>query len=272
MEVAVRVEWIGIRTELLHIRETIAVVIARAGEYGEIGGELEFPHVRNAVAVQIRPAINRVGLNEGEFIVQTDPTAVRAPDEPAQTAAQQVHLRSVVGNAARGAIGEHQPTGVGAVGEAGKISDAVMVYAKVGAGIVLIPDAIVRRAIAEIDPTHVGGVDSARANESTNDGAIGRVAAPVYPPDVGAIGETIDRIDCRGTAGGPRQAGPQQQNESISVHTSEQGKLRLLASSSEPLTHRGPVCQNEKFAHGLVDVMGFDTPRIGPTELPATMS
>src|SRR5208282_5385558 len=126
-----------------------------------------------------------------------NPAAVRAPDVAAQITGDQVDGRRAVGF-------EINPADVGTPGVAAQIAERIEVHAKVGGGIVLILDAVGRRAAAEVDPADVGGINEAGADVLADDHAgrgLARPAGPVQPADVRAPGVFVERVDRRGGGG-----------------------------------------------------------------------
>jgi hypothetical protein len=86
---------------------------------------------------------------------------------------------------------EVDPADVRAVGIAAQVAKAVVVYAVVGAGVVLVPNAVGGRAAAEANPAEICGIDVARADVFADDGAVGHVPAAFHPAEIGGVGVVV---------------------------------------------------------------------------------
>src|SRR3989442_1742954 len=133
-----RKKGISVRQVFLQVGRAVAVAVAGGVHGRQVSGVTQFPRVGQAVAVTVDSECDRIGLDEGDGVTQADPAEVGAVNESAETSGAQIDFWAVKRRASGVAIGEDQPADVCAPGQAVKVSDVVVVHAKVVRGVVLI--------------------------------------------------------------------------------------------------------------------------------------
>lgn len=194
VEIAACIQRTGAGEILLDVRHAIAIGIGMRVHAG-VAEILQLPSDGQAVGIE-QTRRNRVGLDKGHGIAETDPAAVGAPDGTGELARAQIKRR-------RPGVFKIDPPDVRAVGVAAQVAKPVIVHAKIVGSVILVLDAIDRRTAPEADPADVSRINVAGANILTDNRTIGTVTGPIQPANVRAVGVFIDRID---GGGGPAQS------------------------------------------------------------------
>ena len=185
-------------------------------------------------------------MHVGHGVAEGDPAAVCAPGVAAKCAGHQVDF-------GRSRALETDPPDVCAISVAAEVAEAVLVYAEISGGQILVANTVGWSAVAETDPANVAGIYVARANIVANDRPGVGVAAPVDPAEACAVRIAVGSVDC---CAGPstRDSNRHEQEESKPFHRKACERVGSIQVPG----------QWDMFAHGLVDVAALPT---GPQSL-----